>query len=190
MKEIWKPIKGYEGLYEISNLGRVKSLSRVTPHNGRVYPTKILKPHINTKKYLDVELSQNGLKQRYRIHRLVAETFIPNPNNKPQVNHIDCDKSNNRVDNLEWCDNSENQRHAFAHGLNHRGKFGDSPKAKSVLQYTLDGILMREWDSIVRVKKECGYSDGYISQCCKGKYKHAYGYVWKYKEDDKYGMEI
>lgn len=190
MLEIWKPIRGYEGLYEISNLGRVKSLSRVTPHNGRTYPTKILKPHVNTKHYLDVDLCRNGVQKRHRIHRLVAEAFIPNPNNKPQVNHIDCDKNNNCVDNLEWCDNSENQIHAFKHGLNHRGKFGESPRAKSVLQYTIDGVFVKEWDSIIRIKKEQGYSDGYISQCCKGVYNHAYGYIWKYKEADKHGMEI
>lgn len=190
MEEIWKPIKGYEGLYEVSNLGRVKSLSRKSTYTGRMYETKILKPHVNTKMYLDVDLCRNGVQKRHRIHRLVAEMFIPNPNNKPQVNHIDCDKSNNRIDNLEWCDNSENQKHAFANGLNHRGKFGESPKAKVVLQYTLDGVLVQEWDSITRIKHERGYCDSFISHCCKGKCNKAYNYIWKYKEDCVNGMEI
>lgn len=146
-----------------------------------------MKVHINTKKYLDVELAKDGINNRYRIHRLVAEMFIPNPENKPQVNHIDCNKFNNNVDNLEWCDNSENQIHAFANGLNYRQRYGLSPRARRVNQYDLKGNFIRAWDCIIRIYEECGYSDGYISQCCSGKYKQAYGYVWKYAdEEEKY----
>lgn len=180
--EIWVDVKGYENLYLVSNYGRVKSLERYSRYNNRRYQTKIIKCHYNTKKYLDVELSNNEFRNRYRIHRLVAEAFIPNPENKPQVNHKDGNKANNHVDNLEWCNNSENQKHAFANGLNKRGMYGSSPKAKRVVQYSLNGSLIREWDSIIRIYRELGYSDAYISSCCKGKCKQAYGYIWKYKE--------
>lgn len=135
LHEEWKPIKGYELLYMISDYGRVKSLEKKSITTNKTYPTKILKCHINTKKYLDVDLCKNGKSHRQRIHRLVAQAFIPNPENKPQIN-----------------------------------------------QYNLNGDFIKTWDSITRIKDEKGYSDGFISQCCKGKYKQAYGYVWKYKE--------
>lgn len=181
--EEWKNIKGYENLYQVSNYGRIKSLKKHSIFNNRTYPTKILKCHINTKKYLDVELCKFNKSHRYRIHRLVAEAFIPNPDNKPQVNHIDCNKSNNKMNNLEWCNNSENQQHAFKNGLNTRKKYGDSPRAKKINQYNLNGDFIKTWDSIIRIKDECGYCDGFISQCCKGKYKQAYGYIWKYEKE-------
>lgn len=181
--EEWQNIKNYS-TYMISNYGRVKSLEKISRTNGRIYPTKILKNHINTKGYYDVDLCENGIQRRHRVHRLVAEAFIVNKYKKPQVNHIDCNKQNNRIDNLEWCDNSENQKHAFTNGLNHRERYGASPRAKRVNQYDMNGNLIRQWDCIIRIYEECGYSDGYISQCCKGKYKQAYGYVWKYEEEN------
>ena len=181
--EEWRDIKDFENLYQVSNYGRVKSLVKISKINGRIYPTIIMTCHTNTKKYLEVELCKNGKPHRYRIHRLVAQAFIPNPENKPQVNHEDTNKQNNRVDNLSWNTNSENQIHAFKNGLNHRGRYGDSPKAKSVQQFDLDGNFIREWDSVIRIKNEKGYSDSFISRCCKGKYKTAYGYKWKYRED-------
>lgn len=175
--EEWRDIKGYEGLYQVSNLGRVKSLGRER------YPMRIMKAHTDTKGYLDIELS-NGYKHRHRIHRLVAQAFIPNVDNKPQVNHKDCNKKNNCLSNLEWCTNGENQQHAFYNGLNHRERYGASPRAKRVKQYDLNGNFIREWDSIVRIREECGYSDTFISQCCGGKYKRAYGYIWKYSKEN------
>lgn len=117
--EIWKDIKGYEGLYQVSNLGRVKSLGRFHKFpNGGIYEIKprILKNATETSGYLFVAL-YNGYRKQYKIHRLVAEAFIPNPNNLPQVNHKDLNKQNNRVDNLEWCTASENIKHAFKHGV-------------------------------------------------------------------------
>lgn len=111
MEEIWKPIKGFCG-YEISNLGRVKSF-RVDNING-----KIMKPYKTTKGYLQIDISLDGRKRKNRkhlaVHRLVAEAFLPNENNLPQVNHKDEDKENNCVENLEWCDNDYN-----AHYGNH-----------------------------------------------------------------------
>lgn len=102
MEEVWKDIKGYEGKYQVSNLGRIKSLSY---RNTGI--SKILVPKIN-KGYYEIGLYLNGIRKMFFVHRLVALTFIPNPNNLPQINHIDEDKTNNCVDNLEWCTQAYN----------------------------------------------------------------------------------
>ena len=107
MKEIWKPIIGYENLYQVSNLGKIKSLKR----------NIILKPSHNRKGYLQIILYKNKNKKVGRIHRLVAEAFIPNENNFTDVNHIDGNKHNNKVENLEWCNRSYNLKHAYENGL-------------------------------------------------------------------------
>ena len=117
MKEIWKAIKDYEGKYEVSNLGRVKSLERTSRLNRKI-KERILAPREYTGGYLRVQLSRKD----FYIHRLVAETFIPNPENKSQVNHIDGNKRNNRVDNLEWNTPLENNLHAIRTGLNKKDR--------------------------------------------------------------------
>lgn len=117
--EIWKPVVGYEGLYEISNLGRLKSVSRTVNHSktgSRKIPEKIKTP-TDIKGYFCCYLYRENVGKRFAIHRLVAEAFIPNPENKPEVNHIDGDKHNNNLSNLEWVTPSENMRHALNAGL-------------------------------------------------------------------------
>lgn len=118
--EIWKDIEGYEGIYQISSLGRVKSLERNIKGHGSSWlkDESLLRLCLDKKGYCIVRLSRNNLKQTFKVHRLVALNFIPNPENKPQINHKDCIKLNNEYGNLEWCNNSENQLHAFSHGLN------------------------------------------------------------------------
>lgn len=115
MDEIWKDIKDYEGLYQVSNLGRVRSLDKIvirTDGKNRHQKGKILKLQISKYGYNVITLWNNNVSKQFKVHRLVAMAFIPNPNNLPQVNHIDEDKLNNKIDNLEWCTALENNRHS------------------------------------------------------------------------------
>lgn len=110
MKEQWKPVVGYEGNYEVSNLGRVKSL----PRNGTIKKERIIKNNVKKSGYVDIMLSKNNKRIYTHLHRVVAKAFIPNPENKPQVNHKDGNKQNNTVENLEWATASENLKHKYA----------------------------------------------------------------------------
>lgn len=166
MEEIWKDIKGYEGKYQVSNYGRVKSLNY--RHTGK---EQLLKPALQTNGYLCVSLYK-PLKL-YLIHRLVAEAFIPNPDNLPQVNHKDEDKTNNHVNNLEWCSLLYNIR--YGTGLKRK----ITNRCKKVYQYTLDGEFVREFESVAECGRN-GYNQGAIVSCCKGKIKTHKGYKWSY----------
>jgi len=133
--EIWKDIKGYEGLYQVSNLGRVKSLQRYVTHNfggKKIVRERILKQIINGSGYYLVCLHILGKQKNHHIHRLLSDHFIPNPDNKPQVNHIDGNKLNNNIKNLEWATSSENTQHAIDNGLL-KSKGADNHKARLVL---------------------------------------------------------
>ena len=119
--EEWRDVVGYEGLYQVSNMGRVKSLSRrIVYKDGREYnyPSKVMKNQKVSTGYRSVTLYRVNGKKQYYVHRLVAETFIPNPNNLSDVNHKDGCKTNNILSNLEWCSHSDNQKHAYKNGLN------------------------------------------------------------------------
>lgn len=168
-KEIWKDILGYEGLYQVSNFGRVKSL--------KFGKERILKLTKDKDGYLIVNLYKNNKSKTFKVHRLVAEAFIPNPDNLPQVNHKDEDKSNNIVSNLEWCDVKYNQNYGTR---NKRiGKSNTNGKrSKTVLQYTLDGKFVREWESYRECKRN-GFN--HVSECCRGKLKSCEGFIWLYK---------
>ena len=170
--EIWKPIKDYEGLYEVSNFGRVKSLGNGKSNNSK---ERILKPGKVGGGYLKICLCKNREINQFFIHRLVAETFISNPDNLPEVNHKDENKENNSVENLEWCTHKDNCNHGT------RNERSAKKQSKKVLQFTLDGEFIREWPSASEVVRN-GFSQGNVSACCQGKYKQAYGFIWKYKE--------
>jgi hypothetical protein len=183
MNEIWKDIKGYEGMYQISNIGRVKSLKRITRFKNRdsvrIEEEKILKLAKHHKGYLKAQLRKNDKLKRYFIHRLVAEAFIPNPHNKETVNHKDGDKSNNTVENLEWMTNQENMKHAYDTGIRNNDKVSVA-KYKPVAQFTKDGTLISTFVSVKEAVEKTGIGQSNISACCLGRYKTTHGYVFKY----------
>lgn len=185
MEEIWKDIEGYEGLYQVSNMGKVKSIDRYVPRkDGKLQHVygKIMIPFDNCRGYKKVYLSKNGISKVHYVHRLVALHFIENPNNLPQVNHRDENKTNNCVGNLEWCTREYNQNYGTVTRRrqlsNTNGKL-----SKPVLQYSLDGTFIKEWKSTMDIKRNLGFCQSYISECCRGKYAYAYGYIWKYKKE-------
>ena len=172
--EIWKDVKGYEGKYEISNFGRVKSHVKIGT------PTYYKTPILSTPGYYTVCLSKDGKVSRsVGIHRLVAEAFVENTDKtKTEVNHKDGNKLNNYYENLEWVTRKENNEHAVKSGLR---KY-----VKSIEQYTLDGELVNIFTSSAEAGNFLGKgkrTNTHILNCCKGKISTAYGYKWKYKED-------
>lgn len=181
MEEIWKDIAGYEGLYKVSNTGKVKSLNY--NHTGK---EKIMKPGKNTKGYLYVNLYKNSEIKSFKVHRLVAAAFINNPDNKPHIDHINTIRDDNRVENLHWVTQKENVNNPISikrllDNSPTAGKFGkDNFSSKSVCQYSLDGKFIRKWNCIMDVQRELGFSNGNISNCCLGKQKTSYGYIWKH----------
>ena len=204
-KEIWKDIKNYEGLYQISNTGRVKSLKRVVPHKNRwksktskrIIEEKILKQNKTIHNYLFVQLYKNNKNQSNRIHRLVASAFIPNSQNKPCVNHIDGNKNNCHISNLEWCTYSENSIHAFKTGLKKisnkqkeraslLGKKTGKINIKKAIKANKKKIMCIEtketFNSLTEAAKAKRASMSSICMHIKGnkKYTRAGGYTWKY----------
>lgn len=174
MKEIWKDISGYEDMYQISNFGNLRAIKSSSSGEKSCF---IKTPTLTHKGYENISLYKNGKRNFFRIHRLVAEYFIDNPNNYPQVNHIDGNKSNNRVDNLEWCNNSQNMKHAYDNGL--------CSRAKPILQFDKNGNFIKKWKTISDIYKQFGKIDnGCISAVCNKKRKSAYGYIWKYAEGE------
>lgn len=190
MNEVWKDIEGYEGLYQVSNLGCVKSLTRkVRCKNNkfRIIIGKILIPIQTKNGYLFVNLWKNNKIKRVLVHRLVAETFIPNPENKPEVNHINGNKLNNYVDNLEWNTRSENTIHSYKIKLRENQKKSISQnnkkmKSKIVYQYDLNGNLIKIFPSASEAARHYGYNQSAISECCRGLRKRIYGSIWKYMQ--------
>ena len=181
--EFWLPVKDYEGLYEVSNFGRVKSLARINPRNVFM-PERIMSSHILKKGYRKLTLSKSGINKKFWVHRLVAIAFIPNPENKKEVNHIDCNPSNNHVSNLEWVTPSENMKHVFITGRSNilsiikRGHYHQS--ARPVIQKDLNGNFIKRWDCITYAARSFGRNrTGDICSCMSGKQKSAYGFKWE-----------
>ena len=187
MQEIWKDIEGYEGCYQVSNLGRLKSLERtVKGNNGGVYvkKEKILTPTINSSGYYHTCLRKDGRSVAVYIHRIVAQAFLPNPDNLPLINHKDEDKTNNRVENLEWCSAKYNTNYGSANDRrceslkkrNNNYNIG-IPKVRRKVLCLETGII---YNSLKSVNTQLGLHHHRISQCCKGIRNTCGGYHWRF----------
>lgn len=181
-EEIWKDIAGYEGKYQVSNLGRVKSL-----HYNKTNKERLLTLG-DFRGYLHVGLSKYSHKKRFYVHRLVANAFIENPYNFPQVNHKDENKHNNCVENLEWCSVEYNNRYGtkIERGLKTSKNLNRINAPKPILQFTTDGIFVKEYRSAVEAYNQTNIKRSQIVYCCKNRksYETAGGYIWKYKNND------
>lgn len=191
MKEIFKDIEGYEGLYQVSNLGNVKALG----NGGSNSKEKILKPQKIRGGYLRVGLCKQGKRKMYLVHRLVASEFIENPNNYPIINHKDENPSNNCISNLEWCDvaynnnyGTRNERISKANSISIKGRILSQEwkekisktLSKSILQFSKDGNFIKQWNSAKQAGEELNIKGHHITECCKGKLKTCGGYTWRY----------
>lgn len=174
--EEWRDVAGYEGRYQVSSMGRVKSLERKVPkgYGERTVKERILKPKTDRYGYLIVGLYAGGKIRTFLVHRLVCEAFRENPEGKPQVNHINEDKTDNRASNLEWCTAKENTNHGS------RNERIAKSREKPIGQYKLDGQLIKVWPSAIEVERQTEFSQGYIWGAANGKHKQAYGFIWKY----------
>lgn len=170
MKEEWKDIKGYEGRYMVSNFGRVKSM-KYRHHNT----VEILKQDNNLGYKRVCLYTKNGKRKRIKVHRLVAEAFIPNPNNYLYINHKDENKNNNRVDNLEWCTQSYNINYGT------RTERANAKKQKAIIQIDRQNKFINRYNSITEIEKKLNYNRSNIIACAKGRLKTAYGYIWRYE---------
>lgn len=186
-KEIWKDIVGYEGLYQVSNLGRVKSLKRkVYAGRGKMrwqYEKILSNKKENGNGYKIVNLFKNGKGKNKYIHRLVAESFLENQNNLPQINHKDENKSNNCVNNLEYCTCQYNCTYNNLHirrGLKSR----NNKMSKKIYQLNENNKILKEYPSISEASRQVNVSFQAISDCLNGKQKHSAGYKWKYVEKE------
>lgn len=164
MSEIWRDIKGYEGLYQISNFGNIKGLKY----------QKILTPKKRNDGYLNIQLYKNNKRKKFFIHRLVAETFLENPKKYPCVNHIDENKQNNNLINLEFCSIKYNNRYSL-YKSNKR-------KRRKINQYDLNGNFIMQWKSIKEINRKLNLSYYGIFNCLSGRQNTSCNYIWKYEE--------
>lgn len=175
-EEIWKDIVGREGHYMVSNLGNVKSLAKGNTARGLPTKTKdkimTARPHTVDSRYRQIKLYRGGKESMFLIHRLVAIAFIPNHQNKGFINHIDGNPSNNRVDNLEWCNRSENLQHSW-------DKLGRTGRRTPTVKLSLDGFLLDVYESQTEAAKMNNTFTSNISMCCSGKNKTVKGYIYR-----------
>ncbi len=177
MQEIWKPIVGWEGLYEVSNLGNVRSLDRYVNQLNykRFCKGQLLKPTFHKSNYYNVTLRNSGIQKISKVHQLVMNAFNPNTfNKKLEINHIDGNTRNNRLDNLEWCTHQQNLQHASEHRL--------LSIYKPINQYDLHGNFIKRWDSMIEARKYYNYGINSLRNACKRKSGIHKGYIWRYAD--------
>lgn len=182
--ERWKPVKGYEGLYEVSDWGRIRSLDHYVNYKSkskRLVKGKILKTS-KRGDYLAVQLSKQNKQKTHSIHNLVAEAFLPNPNNLPCVNHKSECKFFNHYSTLEWCDYTYNTIYGTSQERRRKKLLNRQNMSKKVLQYSNSGEFIKEWPSTMEIQRVLGIPNTNISNCCTGKkhYKTAGGFIWRY----------
>ena len=173
--EIWKDIEGYQGIYQVSSLGKVKSLNF-----NHAKKEKILKPFSNKDGYLRVNLCKEGKSKQYLVHRLVAKVFIPNPENKPEVNHKDEDKTNNKVENLEWMTCKENSNHGTRNERMAKSLQNHKQTSKPIYGINIKTNERIEFPSTAEAERN-GFNHSHIVDCLKGRLKTHKGYKWFYK---------
>lgn len=174
--ELWVDINGYDGDYQISNFGRVKS--------KKGYNEKILTNGIDGRGYSFVVLCKNGITKMYRIHRLVGIYFIPNPHNYPCINHKDENKINNHISNLEWCTYKYNANYGTKISRIKKSLKESTKNKKQVVQYDIQGNIVNKYNGIREAGRITNILSSSISSCCKGKLLTVHGYVWRYEGDD------
>jgi len=195
--EKWVDIINYEGLYQISSFGRIKSMNRIVNtkdgHKKHLKST-VLKQYIRDSGYLKAAISKDCRLKTFDIHRLVGIYFVPNPEKKPEVNHKKGVKTDNRAVRLEWSTSSENAKHKFDIGLQKgywSGKKGKNHHAsKEVIQYDMSMNFIKKWDCVPDICRSTGFSNSTIYACCEEKErlingviykrKSAFGFIWKY----------
>lgn len=178
--EIWKDVVGYEGLYQVSSEGRVKSVDRwVKCNTGTMIKKGTFLKFYDREGYDYVFLYKNGQRLFTGVGRLVAIAFIPNPDNLPEVNHKNEIKKDNRVENLEWCTRDYNMHYGTQY-FRAAQKRTNGIRSRKILQYTKSGEFIAEYPSMGELKRLFGYNQGAISMCCSGKCKSVYGFVWRY----------
>ena len=184
--EIWKDIEGYEGKYRVSNLGRVKKFYK----DKRSKRELILKLFMSTTGYYKVSPSKNGISKNFKLHRLIAMAFIPNPENKKTINHKNGIKTDNRIENLEWATHGDNHRHAYRTGLKKPyllglGKLGkDSPVSKTIIQFDKNMNPIAEYGSSLEIERITNINASNIRKACSGRNNGLYlDYIWKHKQN-------
>ena len=181
MEEIWKDIEGFEGLYQVSNMGRVKSLGNGKSNNSK---ERILKPGKNSNGYLHVILYKDGIKKDCTVHQLVGNAFLSNPQSYKELNHRDEDKTNNCANNLEWCSKSYNNNYGTRNKRIAEKLTNNQKISKPVIAIDVRTGLILEFASSREAERETGIAQSSIIKCCKGKMNSCGGFYWMYKNNN------